>query len=80
MTEPPEVVADLPPSATLVHRVLEEADDELTQQEIVAEATLAPRTTRYALDRLQEEDLVESRPRPGDARQRLYRLTASRNR
>ena len=70
----------LPPSATLVYKTLEQADGELTQEEIVDVAETHPRTVRWALDRLQEEDYVASRPRPGDARQDLYRLTASRNR
>jgi DNA-binding MarR family transcriptional regulator len=70
----------LPPSATLVYKILEQANGELTQQEIVNKSDTHPRTVRWALDRLQEEDLIASRPRPGDARQDLYRLTASRNR
>jgi DNA-binding MarR family transcriptional regulator len=66
---------DLPPSAKLVYKVLE-YDGPLTQKGIAEEAMLAPRTVRYALDRLDERDLVEEDIYFADARQSLYRLDA----
>ncbi|MFC7166429.1 MarR family transcriptional regulator [Halospeciosus flavus] len=68
-----ERVRDLPPSAKLVAKVLE-YNDTLTQSELADETLLPPRTVRYALNRLEEEDLVESRFSFSDARKRLYSL------
>lgn len=67
-------VRDLPPSAKLVAKVLE-YNDTLTQSELAEETLLPPRTVRYALSRLEEEDAVESRFSFSDARKRLYSLT-----
>jgi len=64
---------DLPPSALLVYRVLEE-DEPRTQQEIREESYLCARTCRDAIARLKEEGLVTSRPNPRDARQELVSL------
>jgi DNA-binding MarR family transcriptional regulator len=68
-----EVLRDLPPSAKLVAKVLE-YNDTLTQQELADETLLPPRTVRYALSRLEEEDAVESRFSFVDARKRIYAL------
>ncbi len=67
-------VRDLPPSAKLVAKILE-YNDTLTQSELAEETLLPPRTVRYALSRLEEEDAVESRFSFSDARKRLYSLT-----
>ena len=64
---------DLPPSAKLVYKVLE-YDGPLTQKDIAEEAMLAPRTVRYALDRLDDRELVEEDIYFADARQSLYSL------
>ncbi|GGL43795.1 MarR family transcriptional regulator [Halarchaeum sp. CBA1220] len=69
-----ERVRDLPPSAKLVAKVLE-YNDTLTQSELAEETLLPPRTVRYALNRLEEEDVVESRFSFTDARKRLYTLS-----
>ncbi|PSQ19269.1 ArsR family transcriptional regulator [Halobacteriales archaeon QS_8_69_26] len=62
---------DLPPSAKLVAKVLE-TNHALSQGEI-AEATLLPdRTVRYALNRLQEVELVGARHSFQDARKQVY--------
>jgi DNA-binding MarR family transcriptional regulator len=66
-------VRDLPPSAKLVAKVLD-YEDTLTQSQIAAESLLPARTVRYALTRLEEEDVVASRFSFSDARKRLYRL------
>jgi len=66
-------VRDLPPSAKLVAKVLE-YNDTLTQSELADETLLPPRTVRYALSRLKDVDVVESRFSFSDARKRLYSL------
>ncbi len=64
---------ELPPSAKLVVKVLE-YHDTLTQQALAEETMLPPRTVRFAVSRLEEADLIESRFSFSDARQRLYSL------
>jgi len=69
-----ESVRDLPPSAKLVAKVLD-YNDTLTQSQLAAETLLPPRTVRYALTRLEDAGVVESRFSFSDARKRLYSLT-----
>lgn len=66
-------VRDLPPSAKLVAKVLD-YHGTLTQSELAEETLLPPRTVRYALSRLEEEEVVDSRFSFSDARKRLYSL------
>ncbi|WP_049891887.1 MarR family transcriptional regulator [Natronococcus amylolyticus] len=66
-------IPDLPPSAKLVAKVLEH-NDAMTQQQIADESLLPNRTVRYALNRLDEENVVDSRFSFSDARKRLYSL------
>lgn len=66
-------VRDLPPSAKLVAKVLD-YNDTLTQTQLAEETLLPPRTVRYALSRLEENGVVESRFSFSDARKRLYSL------
>ena len=68
-----DVLSELPPSAKLVVKVLE-YNGGMTQKEIVEKSRLSQRTVRDALDRLQENDLVEKDIYIPDARQNLYRL------
>lgn len=68
-----DAVADLPPSAKLVAKVLE-YNDTLTQSELAEETLLPPRTVRYALTRLEERNVVTVRFSFSDARKRLYTL------
>ena len=68
-----EEIRDLPPSAKLVAKVLE-YNDTLTQSQIAEESLLPDRTVRYALNRLDDEDIVSSRFSFSDARKRLYTL------
>mgnify|MGYP000274067165 FL=1 len=73
-TEFRERLRELPPSAKLVAKVLE-TDAPLSQGQL-AEASLLPdRTVRYALNRLEECDLVDSRYSFTDARKQVYFLT-----
>ena len=75
-TKPPtDVLVELPPSAKLVAKVLEYNDDALTQAELADKTLLPPRTVRYALTRLEEHDLVDSRISFVDARKHHYSLT-----
>jgi DNA-binding MarR family transcriptional regulator len=66
-------ISDLPPSAKLVVKALEHEGD-LSQQELADETLLPPRTVRYALGRLRDEDVVESQFSFVDARKRKYTL------
>jgi DNA-binding MarR family transcriptional regulator len=65
---------ELPPSAKLVAKVLE-IDAPLSQSQLAEESLLPDRTVRYALNRLEEENLVISRYSFHDARKQVYSLT-----
>ncbi|CAI48428.1 NP_1176A family transcription regulator [Natronomonas pharaonis DSM 2160] len=69
-----EALADLPPSAKLVYKVLE-YNGAMTQKDIVEESMLSARTVRYALERLEDIDIVSEDVYFADARQNLYELT-----
>jgi predicted transcriptional regulator len=69
-----EEIADLPPSAKLVYKVLE-YNGAMTQKGIVEESMLSARTVRYALERLEEIDAVSEDVYFADARQSLYEIT-----
>ena len=73
-TEYRERLRDLPPSAKLVAKVLE-GDSPLSQGGLAEESLLPDRTVRYALNRLAEEELVDSRYSFKDARKQVYFLT-----
>ncbi len=68
-----EELRELPPSAKLVAKVLE-YNGTMTQGRIAEETLLPTRTVRYALNRLEEIDAVQSRFSFSDARKRLYTL------
>jgi transcription initiation factor IIE alpha subunit len=63
----------LPPSAKLVYKVLE-SSGLITQKEIIKKTYLPPRTVRYALNRLRDENILQERFYFRDARQSLYGL------
>ena len=69
-----EDIADLPPSAKLVYKVLE-YNGPLTQKGIVQESMLSARTVRYALERLDDVGVIEEDVYFADARQNLYEIT-----
>ena len=69
-----ERLDDLPPSEKLVFKVLEYSGP-LTQKGIVEESMLSARTVRYALERLEDIDIVDEDVYFADARQNLYQLT-----
>lgn len=64
---------ELPPSAKLVAKVLE-SDAPLSQGQLAEESLLPDRTVRYALNRLEESELVGSRYSFQDARKQVYYL------
>jgi DNA-binding GntR family transcriptional regulator len=64
---------ELPPSAKLVSKVLE-SESPLSQGQLAEESLLPDRTVRYALNRLEDEDLVNSRYSFQDARKQVYYL------
>ena len=66
---------ELPPSAKLVAKVLETSSP-LSQGQLADESRLPDRTVRYALNRLEDENLVESRYSFHDARKQVYALAA----
>lgn len=73
-----DAVADLPPSAKLVAKVLE-YNGRLTQSQLAAESMLPSRTVRYAITRLEDVGAVESRFSFTDARKRVYALDIDRD-
>jgi len=62
-----------PPSAKLVLTVLAH-EGSLTQSRLAEETMLPARTVRYALQQLEEHDLVDSQISFADARQHVYSL------
>jgi DNA-binding MarR family transcriptional regulator len=72
-----ERLRDLPPSAKLVAKVLE-IESPLSQGQVAEESLLPDRTVRYALNRLEDEELVNSRYSFQDARKQVYYLTIGR--
>src|SRR6056297_921299 len=68
---------DLPPSAKLVAKVLD-GDVTLDQTELAEETLLPDRTVRYALNQLQEANLVSARTNLTDARKQVYELQPPR--
>lgn len=71
---PIDQLTELGPSAKLVFKTLEYADSGLTQQGIVEQSRLHPRTVRYALTQLETIDVIDDELYIPDARQRLYTL------
>ena len=68
-----ERLRELPPSAKLVSKVLE-GESPLSQGQLAEESLLPDRTVRYALNRLEDAGLVNSRYSFQDARKQVYFL------
>ncbi|MFB6270530.1 MAG: ArsR family transcriptional regulator [Halobacterium sp.] len=64
-------LAELPPSAKLVYKVLE-YDAPLTQSQLRERTRLSKRTTRHGVSLLKDAGLVEERVYIPDARKRIY--------
>ena len=74
MNEPDrEKIENLPPSAKLVFKMLE-YHGPLTQKGIGEESRLSERTVRYAIERLEEYDIITEDIFFPDARQNLYEI------
>jgi NAD+ kinase len=71
--DPSPVLAEAPPSARFVLKLLE-FEGPLTQQEMIRESGLSPRTIRNALSFLLAQGLVSKEPSLRDARQDVYTL------
>lgn len=65
---------DLPPSAKLVFWVLEEKGP-LTKKQIAEETLLSSRTVRYALNQLDEIDVIDEQTHSMDNRMKIYRVS-----
>jgi len=63
---------NLPPSSQKILHLLEESGGALTHKELVHLSSLAPRTVRYALKRLKDNDMIVEKFNFRDARQILY--------
>ena len=64
---------DLPPSAKLVAKVLD-VSGPLDQARLAEETLLPDRTIRYALNQLEDADLVTAHVNLQDARKQVYEL------
>ncbi|HUR68682.1 MAG TPA: MarR family transcriptional regulator [Candidatus Thermoplasmatota archaeon] len=71
--EPSPVLGDAPPSARFVLKLLE-FEGPLTQQEMIRESGLSPRTIRNAVTFLLSNGFVTKEPSLRDARQDVYTL------
>jgi DNA-binding MarR family transcriptional regulator len=68
-----DVVEFLPASAKQVFGVLA-SEGPLTQKDLISRTDLPPRTVRYALGKLKDENMLVERFCFQDARQSLYSL------
>ncbi|MCU4754188.1 MarR family transcriptional regulator [Halobacteria archaeon AArc-curdl1] len=62
---------DLPPSAKLVYKVLE-YEGAMTQGELARASRLCSRTVRYAITKLEANEVIASRVSLADARRSIY--------
>jgi DNA-binding MarR family transcriptional regulator len=68
-----DVVEYLPTSAKQVFKVLA-SEGPMTQKDLIRKTDLPPRTVRYALGKLKDENMLVERFCFHDARQSLYSL------
>lgn len=69
--EPRAQLSEVPPSAKLVHWELER-NGPATQGQLADQTLLPQRTVRYALDTLEDSDLVRKELYLPDARKKVY--------
>lgn len=72
----PSVASTLPPSGLLVYLALRETDGPRSTRSVARWTGISEKTTRRALQRLQEADVVEQRRSVEDARGVKYALIA----
>lgn len=77
--DPDGRIADLPLSCKIVLRALL-SDPPATQPTLDRRTWLSRRTLRYAISRLEEEDLIDSSPIVGDARRQEFAPTTEARR
>lgn len=65
--------AKLPPSSRTILTLLE-GGGQMTHKELVKQSDLAPRTVRYALKKLKENNLIIEKFNFKDARQIIYQF------
>lgn len=68
-----EAIRDQPPSVKLVAIALD-LEGPLTQSDLREETLLVRRTIRFALTRLREQDVLQTKTSLVDARQKRYQL------
>lgn len=71
MNRPPD---PLPPSAKLVYVVLQNATESMGWPALRQQTGLPESTLSEALDRLETEQLVQSKPNPNECGNRIYEL------
>ena len=69
-------IESLPPAPTCLYKTLEH-EGPLSGQDLIERSYLPERTAEDAIARLRESGLVSVKQRPGDAREREYRLVES---
>ena len=67
---------DLPPSAKLIFRALQEKEP-LTQKQIAEETQLSSRTVRSSLGQLEEIEAINEQSYFMDNRQKIYKIAQS---
>lgn len=69
-----ERLVEMPPSAKLVFRVLDDAEEPLSSDEVSERTLLVRRTVRYALNKLKDAEIVDERRDFTDARRLTYEV------
>ncbi|WP_254522475.1 rhodanese-like domain-containing protein [Natrinema caseinilyticum] len=69
-----EALMDLPPSSKFVYKTLSR-EGSMTLKQITEETLLSPRTARYGLTQLEDNQLIESAPALHDGRQTCYSIS-----
>lgn len=66
------IACDYAPSRKFVAYVIEQHDGPISRQQLLDETGLPETTLKYALMDLRHAGYIDTRPVPGDARQRQY--------
>ncbi|MFB6115646.1 MAG: ArsR family transcriptional regulator [Candidatus Nanohalobium sp.] len=72
--EAEELLQELPPSAKLAYKVLEENNSEMTRDQLLDETLLEGRTLSDAVTRLEEEGIAYRRSNPMEHKEKLNGL------
>ena len=76
MTDLPPALTDAPVSSLYIHHILEEADRPLTTPELAERTGMSERTTRRAVERLRDRDVIETQPAVRTPKTPRHRLVA----